>query len=251
MELGVLLAPINNPSQQKWIAEQATRFEALGFNSLWAAQAMGRGFMMTDPLLTLATAAAVTRTIRLGTAVLQLPLYTTLELAHRIFSLQQLCGPRLVLGLGAGSTAADFRVAGKVYETRFSDFRDQHKALKTALETGQHQGSDLSPWPNLLGGPPLYLGSWGNGVEMAARNFDGWIASAHYRSTQEIIAAHTRYRGFGGNKAIVSTLQLPKGTDLGALRAQLLAFSDAGFDETAVMFLPGGPKPEAVIQLLD
>ena len=53
MELGVLLAPINNPSQQKWIAEQATRFEALGFNSLWAAQAMGRGFMMTDPLFCL------------------------------------------------------------------------------------------------------------------------------------------------------------------------------------------------------
>ena len=93
MELGVLLAPTDNPSQQKWIAEQATRFEALGFNSLWAAQAMGRGFMMTDPLLTLATAAAVTQTIRLGTAVLQLPLYTTLELAHRIFPYSNSVGP--------------------------------------------------------------------------------------------------------------------------------------------------------------
>ena len=250
MKLGVLLAPINDPSQQKWIAEQATRFEALGYNSLWTAQAMGRGFMMTDPLLTLATAAAVTRTIRLGTAVLQLPLYTTLELAHRIFSLQQLCGPRLNIGLGAGSTAADFEVAGKVYGTRFSDFRDQHKALKTALETGKHHGSDLSPWPHLLGGPPLFLGSWGNGVEMAAQDFDGWIASAHYRSTEEIIDAHARYRAFGGKTAIVSTLQLTQETDLGALRRQLLAFSDAGLDETAVMFLPGGPKPEEVIRLL-
>ena len=251
MKLGVLLAPINDASQQKSIAEQATRFEALGFNSLWTAQAMGRGFMMTDPLLTLATAAAVTQTIQLGTAVLQLPLYATLELAHRIFSLQQLCGPRLLLGLGAGSTAADFKVAGKAYETRFSDFRDQHKELKKALETGQHLASDLSPWPDLLGGPPLYLGSWGNGVEMAARNFDGWIASAHYRSTEEIIEAHAQYRAFGGKKAIVSTLQLTQETDLGALRGQLLAFSDAGFNETAMMFLPGGPKPEEVIRLLD
>ncbi len=251
MKLGVLLAPLNDPSQQKWIAEQAITIEALGFSSLWTAQAMGRGFMMTDPLLTLATAAAVTKTITLGTAVLQLPLYAPLELAHRIFSLQQLCGPRLLIGLGAGSTAADFRIAGKVYETRFSAFREQYSHLKTALATGQHQESDLSPWPSLLGGPPLYLGSWGNGVEMAARSFDGWIASAHYRSAEEIIEAHARYSALGGKQAIVSTLQLTQETDLGALRAQLLAFSGAGFDETAVMFLPGGPKPEEVIRLLE
>ena len=77
MKLGVLLAPINDASQQKSIAEQAMRFEALGFNSLWTAQAMGRGFMMTDPLLTLATAAAVTQTIQLGTAVPPRPPYAT------------------------------------------------------------------------------------------------------------------------------------------------------------------------------
>ena len=86
---------------------------------------------------------------------------------------------------------------------------------------------------------------------MAAQDFDGWIASAHYRSTEEIIDAHARYRAFGGKTAIVLTLQLTQETDLGALRRQLLAFSDAGLDETAVMFLPGGPKPEEVIRLLD
>ena len=251
MKLGVLLAPVNDPNDPKWIAEQAIAFEALGYHSLWTAQAMGRGFMMTDPLLTLATAAAVTRTIRLGTAVLQLPLYTPLELAHRIFSLQQLCGPRLILGLGAGSTAADFKISGRSFETRFSDFRSQFKQLKSVLETGQAGDSDLSPWPDLLGGPALYFGSWGNGVEMAARHFDGWIASAHYRHTEEILTAHARYRAFGGEKAVVSTLQLTQETDLGALRAQLWSFSEAGFDETAVMFLPGGPKPEDVAQLLD
>jgi hypothetical protein len=130
MKLGVLLAPVNDPNDPKWIAEQAIAFEALGYHSLWTAQAMGRGFMMTDPLLTLATAAAVTRTIRLGTAVLQLPLYTPLELAHRIFSLQQLCGPRLILGLGAGSTAADFKISGRSFETRFSGSNRYSKRVK-------------------------------------------------------------------------------------------------------------------------
>lgn len=143
MKLGVLLAPITDPNHPKSIAEQAVALERLGYSSLWTAQAMGRGFMMTDPLLTLATAAAVTRTITLGTAVLQLPLYAPMALAHRIFSLQQLCGPRLILGLGAGWPAADFKVAGKPYKTRFGDFRNQFKQLKSVLKTGQTEAGDL------------------------------------------------------------------------------------------------------------
>ena len=47
MKLGVLLAPINDPSQQKSIAEQAIRFEALGFTSPYKPkQALAdRGFL--------------------------------------------------------------------------------------------------------------------------------------------------------------------------------------------------------------
>ena len=92
MHLGVLLSPLPALAEPQTLGRQAVHFEQLGYHTLWTAQASGRGFMMTDPLLALATAAAVTDRIRLGTAVLQLPLYQPAALAHSIFSLQQLCG---------------------------------------------------------------------------------------------------------------------------------------------------------------
>ena len=251
MRLGVLLAPIDNPDQSTRLADQARAFEAMGFASLWSAQAMGRGFMMTDPFIALATAAAVTKTLTLGTAVLQLPLYTPMELAHRIFSLQQVCGNRLILGLGAGSTAADFAIAERDYAQRFTNFQTQALTLKTILTTGRDGARDHKPWQAVLGGPPIYLGSWGAGVQSAAQDFDGWIASAHYRSFQQIADAKSAYEAQGGKRSIVSTLQLNQDTDLGALKAKLHAYRDCGFAEAVVMFLPGGPKPDHVAKLLD
>ncbi|MGB1189052.1 MAG: LLM class flavin-dependent oxidoreductase [Pseudomonadales bacterium] len=251
MKLGVLLAPLNTPEQSDTLADQARAFEAMGFASLWSAQAMGRGFMMTDPFIALATAAAVTQTLTLGTAVLQLPLYAPMELAHRIFSLQQVCGDRLILGLGAGSTAADFTIAEKDYRQRFTNFEALALKLKAILETGREGTRDHKPWQTVLGGPPLYLGSWGAGVQSAAHHFDGWIASAHYRGFEQIAAAQKTYRAHGGERSIVSTLQLTQDTDLGALKAKLEAYRDCGFAEAVVMFLPGAPKPEQVIRLLN
>ena len=64
----------------------------------------------------------------------------------------------------------------------------------------------------------LFLGSWGKGVQRAADEYDGWIASGAYRSTEEVVAAHSRYRASGGGRAIVSTIQVNGETDLGALR---------------------------------
>ena len=110
---------------------------------------------------------------------------------------------------------------------------------------------DVTPWPTVRGGPPLYLGTWGKGVERAAAAFDGWIASAHYRSADQVIAALGRYRQAGGGRAVVSTIQLPPGADLGELRAKLDRFSEAGFDDAVVLILPGGPSPGSVRQLVD
>jgi len=50
---------------------------------------------------------------------------------------------------------------------------------------------------------------------------------------------------------VVSTIQLPPGTDLGELKAKLDRFAEAGFDDAVVMILPGGPSPESVRQLVD
>jgi len=251
MKLGVLLSPLAQPDHAHALRDQAREYESLGYSGIWSAQAAGRGFMMTDPLLALATAAAVTETIRLGTAVLQLPLYNPLALAHSVFSLQQLCGDRLILGVGAGSTAADFQVFGQDYDDRFGRFNRSASTLKHILASGSQGDANLTPWQAVIGGPPLYLGSWGNQVITAAERFDGWIASAHYRSVEDIALAAERYHRAGGKHAIVSTIQLSQQTDLSELKDRLQRFEEIGFEEAVVMFLPGGPDPARIIKLLD
>jgi alkanesulfonate monooxygenase SsuD/methylene tetrahydromethanopterin reductase-like flavin-dependent oxidoreductase (luciferase family) len=122
--------------------------------------------------------------------------------------------------------------------------------LRTLFATGRLNDVDLSPWPSVRGGPPLYLGSWGNGVERAAAEFDGWIASANYRTPDQVVAGLERYRRAGGRRAIVSTIQVPPNADLGELAVKLDRFAAAGFDDAVVMILPGGPDPAAIRKLV-
>jgi alkanesulfonate monooxygenase SsuD/methylene tetrahydromethanopterin reductase-like flavin-dependent oxidoreductase (luciferase family) len=247
MRLGALLGPIPDPSNTHSLAEQARTFAGEGYSSLWSAQALGRGFMMSDPLIALTVAASVTENVEVGTAVLQVPLYHPVDLAHRVLSLRQICGDRLILGVGAGSTADDFAAFGQDYEHRFSTFADAVEKLRGMFT----DGGSLTPWPSTLGGPPLFLGSWGKGVVTAATEFDGWIASAHYRTVDEIEVAIRRYRAAGGRRAIVSTIQVSRQTDLGELRDKLVRFNEAGFDDAVVMILPGGPEPRMIFRLVN
>ena len=193
MRLGALLGPIDAAAPRA-LAEQARRYAGEGFQSLWSAQAIGRGFMFTDPFVALSVAASVTDSIEVGTAVIQVPLYHPVDLAHRVFSLQQICGDRLILGVGAGSTERDFAAFGRQYPERFKQFTADIDALRTLFADGRLGDVDLSPWRTVVGGPPLFFGTWGNGVERAAKAFDGWIASAHYRTPAEVVVALARYR---------------------------------------------------------
>ena len=251
MRLGALLGPVTGESAPDRLAEQARTYAGEGFDSLWSAHALGRGFMLTEPFVALSVAATAAEGVEIGTAVLQAPLYHPVDLALRIFSLHQICGERLVIGLGVGSALSDFAALDRPFASRFDDFSSMIGVLREILRTGQHQGADVTPWPAVRGGPPLYLGTWGKGVERAAAEFDGWIASAHYRSADQVIAALGRYRQAGGGRAVVSTIQLPPGTDLGELKAKLDRFAEAGFDDAVVLILPGGPSPESVRQLVD
>ena len=251
MRLGALLGPVTGESAPNRLAEQARTYAGEGYSSLWSAHALGRGFMLTEPFVALSVAATAAEEVEIGTAVLQAPLYHPVDLALRIFSLHQVCGDRLVIGLGAGSSQADFDALDRPFATRFADLPPMIDVLQEILRTGKHRGVDVTPWPTVRGGPPLYLGTWGKGVERAATEFDGWIASAHYRSADQVIAALGRYRQAGGGRAVVSTIQLPPGTDLGELKAKLDRFAEAGFDDAVVLILPGGPSPESVRQLVD
>src|SRR5438045_8682918 len=65
-----------------------------------------------DPLATLAYLAGVTTRVGLGTAVLVLPYRPPLPTAKAIATAQELSGGRLLLGVGVGWMAAEFRALG-------------------------------------------------------------------------------------------------------------------------------------------
>jgi probable F420-dependent oxidoreductase len=65
-----------------------------------------------DPVIALTFAAAVTRTIRLGTGVIILPQRNPLVLAKELASLDVLSGGRLIFGMGVGYLEPEFRALG-------------------------------------------------------------------------------------------------------------------------------------------
>ncbi|MEM7101432.1 MAG: LLM class flavin-dependent oxidoreductase [Pseudomonadota bacterium] len=246
MKLGAAIQPLSTNPAIGELTEFAKQLEALGYESLWVTQAVGRGFMLPDPLLILAAAAGATSRPSLGTAILQIPLYPPAYLAHLLLSLKHLAGKRMRIGVGPGSTAADFQVFEKEYETRFKCFSDNMDMVKQLI-SGQASGDvNLTPYENLRDEVTFYLGTWGKGIRRAANDFDGWIASAANRDLDQLTNSLRQYRDEGGQHAIVSTIALTIDQSAEQHREKLEQFSEAGFDEAVVMFRPGGPSPEEV-----
>lgn len=103
--------------------ELAVRAEQLGFDSFWVAQHHDGHLdgLLPSPLVLLAAVAERTRLIRLGTAVVALPLEDPRRLSEDAAVLDALCGGRLELGIGAGADADASRQFGRRYDDRHSD----------------------------------------------------------------------------------------------------------------------------------
>jgi alkanesulfonate monooxygenase SsuD/methylene tetrahydromethanopterin reductase-like flavin-dependent oxidoreductase (luciferase family) len=248
------------------LADAARQIEAAGFASAWAFDAIGRGFLLADPLTALAVAATVTRRLELGTGILQVPLRNPVELAQRVLTTHLVAGGRLRLGVGAGSTAADFTALGLDYTSRFSRL-DQSLAIMRRLWKGERvDGASLEPvWPEVLGGPPVLIGSWAGSrwIERAAREFDGWIGSGA-RSTWGLLGQGiARFRELGGTRAVVTNVVIaldgskgsPDGPDdpcnlegpIEVTRARLHRLVALGFDD--VVLVPRRHDAETLQQL--
>jgi alkanesulfonate monooxygenase SsuD/methylene tetrahydromethanopterin reductase-like flavin-dependent oxidoreductase (luciferase family) len=213
MRLGIALPTTDvdgSPLSAGSLAEAARRVEAAGFQSAWVFDSIGRGFLLPDPLQTLAIAATVTRTIELGTGVLQVPLRNPVELAHRVLTTHLVCGGRLRLGVGAGSTAADFAAIGVEFASRFRRLDESLRVMR-ALWTGERVGeAEIGTWPATAGGPPVFIGSWAGSrwIERAAREFDGWIGSGARSNWRAVTEGIARFRALGGRRAILTNVHV-------------------------------------------
>jgi len=242
------------PLAPSGLAEAARHIEAAGFSSAWTFDAIGRGSLLPDPLTALAIAGTVTRNIELGTGILQVPLRNPVELAQRALTTHLASGGRLRLGVGAGSTPADFAALGIDFASRFRVL-DASLAIMRRLWAGERVGdASLAPvWPAVAGGPPILIGSWAGSkwIVRAAKEFDGWVGSGA-RSTWGLLRQGiARFRELGGKRAIVTNVVVdlesqassPDGPDdpcdlkcsRDAARKRLHVLCELGFDDVVLV----------------
>lgn len=255
MRLGVVVAtmsPDGSPLTGDVLVGAARVAERIGFDSLWFFDAMNRGFILPDPLIGVSVAAVVTTRVEVGTCVLQVPLRNPVELAHRILTAHLVSGGRLLLGVGAGSTKADFDALGLDYGSRLQAFEDALPVMRRLWRGETVGAANLTPWPGAKGGPAVLIGSWGGKrwIPRAAQEFDGWIASAGKTNLNTLIDGLQRYRAAGGKRAIATNIavdlagptepcpddgpfHLRCAPDVAAERLQRLAA--LGFDDAVLM----------------
>ncbi len=105
-------------------------------------------------------------------------------MAKAAAALQILSGGRFVLGVGPGSSAADYDIVGVPFDERWPRFDAALRSVRSAL----NGPGALEPAPTQP--VPIWVGSWGSaaGLRRVARLGDGWLASA-YNTTPELMAA--------------------------------------------------------------
>jgi alkanesulfonate monooxygenase SsuD/methylene tetrahydromethanopterin reductase-like flavin-dependent oxidoreductase (luciferase family) len=232
------------------IADYARRIEAAEFPGIWVGDSLGRGRPTLDPLVTLASLCSATAQVELGIAVLQVPLRHPVELAHRVQSVQMLSGNRLRLGVGSGSTRADFELLGGDYDRRFRTFMTSLDTMRDAWAGRTVNGGALSPWPGCEDGPPILLGAWRSPrwITYAAKECQGWTPSGRFSSWEDLEAGMRIYREAGGDNAVLANVTIdlaerPESASLAQVahvslicppdeaRRRLKRVAELGFDE--------------------
>uniref|UniRef100_UPI002456A57C LLM class flavin-dependent oxidoreductase n=1 Tax=Nocardia wallacei TaxID=480035 RepID=UPI002456A57C len=168
------------------IAEAARRAEAAGLDSVGAADVLlGDGTAALEPMVALATAAAVTHDIALEFGVLSVPTRPLPMLAAQVQTLQYLSGNRVGLGLGIGgfpespfwrALSAPTRGRGRQLDTAL-DLLPGLIAGAPTLLPGAETPLVLSPAAAV---PPLYVGGGTADVVLrrVALRAAGWVPAA-------------------------------------------------------------------------
>ena len=241
MEFGILFTSHPNPVAEPYphrdvharVTKQVVRADELGYDYAWVAEHhfSNEYGIMPDVFVYAGYLAALTKRIKIGTAVVTLPLANPLRVAENSAFVDILTGGRFVLGLGSGYRKYEFDAFGVDFEHR----RDiQEEALPVLMELLHnkrivHQGQyfsakvdgayELFPHPIQQPHPPIFLaastewslgvaGRYGFGTMMSS-----WTPFAELaRQAKSIAMRSPRRRRSGGITARAATWMSPAGS---------------------------------------
>jgi F420-dependent oxidoreductase-like protein len=163
--------------------------ERLGWDSVWTAEAYG-----SDAVTPLAYLAALTKRIKLGTAIMQIPARTPAMTAMTAMTLDALSGGRMLVGLGLSGPQVVEGWHGQPYghpQARLREYVAILRKIWAREEPVEFHGKEYNlpytgPGATGLGKPlksilhgrnmPIYLATLGpNNIRLTAEIADGWI----------------------------------------------------------------------------
>src|SRR5260221_4664128 len=134
MRVGVGLPSTIQGTKGQLMMEWACRANEGPFSSLGVLDRLS--YDSYEPLISLATAAAVTYRVTLATTIVIGPLRNNALLAKTVSSLDALSNGRLVLGLSVGARKEDYDFAGINYRGRGKRFSGQPSSLRSIGREG-------------------------------------------------------------------------------------------------------------------
>ena len=161
-----------------------------------------------DPWVVLASIAAVTERVRLGTQIYVLPLRHPLVTARAVVTLDRLSGGRVTMGVGVGWLEQEFDIVGLSPRDRGKRTDEIIELLRRLWteETVEHHGAaaDFAPVrfePKPVQKPPIEVGGAAPAaLRRAGRLGDGWIEIGardveHLGEMLRVVEQHRRDAG--------------------------------------------------------
>ncbi len=270
MKYGVAMFPTDYAIPTDALARE---LEARGFESLWLPEHthipairkspwpggadLPRDYWHTlDPFVALGAAAAVTRTLMLGTGICLVIERDPIILAKEVASLDFISGGRVLFGIGGGWNAEEMEDHGTPFSERWKILRERIAAMKAiwTQEEAQYHGKYVNfdklwsyPKPIQKPYPPILMGGSGPHARQRAAEFDGhWMPIIGRDPLDEAMAdLRQRAEKAGRDPATVTVSLFGVRPDEG----KLAGWRDMGVTRV-VFFVPSAPGA-TVLPLLD
>jgi probable F420-dependent oxidoreductase len=170
------------------VIAEAQLAEASGFDSCFFGEHhQDRDGFLPSPLIVATAVAARTERLRVGTSVILLPLHHPVHVAEDAITLDLVSKGRLVVGVGIGYQASDFRAFGIPMEHRMALFEESVEIMRQCWTgepfsfRGKHyvlEDVQIRPRPYQRPSPPLWIGaSVPAAVRRAGRLADAFVAT--------------------------------------------------------------------------
>ena len=215
---------------------------------------------MSDPFVSAAAGAAVTKTIKFGTGICLLIEHDPIALAKTVATVDRVSDGRFLFGIGAGWNAEEMENHGTPYDKRWKVLQERIEAMKLlwteeeATYHGEYVNFDRVwsyPKPVQQPHPPVILGTFGSkwGRQRVADYADGWIPIGLFHEDLKADIADLRER-LKKNGRDPESVSISMFDVYSTSEDDLKRFADLGVVERAIPRCPTEDK-DTVLRWLD